>query len=413
MALALAIAGISVKNTYAFAPTASTTAAFGISRASFSSPSTAPCDNDSFPFLVTNVANNILCKKHQTELYMSTADEAASAAVPSKLVRKPESSIEITLTAPGKATKAAYDKVCAEVSKTISIPGFRKGAKIPPAVIENAMSAKGGRNALRTQAIQALLNQLLEPALKEEHNLEPIGQPKLVTPVEELAQSFKPGESIEMVVACDVWPDISWKNVEGQEKPYFGLKASYTRKPFNQARFDQAMKDLAERYAVTEPAPEGKELAMGDSCVVDMKGYMAAEDGKTKADPLPDAASGDDVEIVLGEGRYMNGLVEGLVGAKVGETRTVYVTFPTGLRDKTLAGKKAVFDVTVKEASIRTVPEIDDELAQRIRPGLDAEGIKSEVSCYRHRIGTFDELIWMYRYILIPMPSERIHMLTC
>mmetsp|Transcript_14761 Transcript_14761/g.27763 ORF Transcript_14761/g.27763 Transcript_14761/m.27763 type:complete len:695 (+) Transcript_14761:152-2236(+) len=380
VALALVVAGMSVKNTsFAFSPMASTTStAFGISRASSSSPSTAPCDNVSFPFLVTN--NDVTttnCKKRQMQLFMATADEAA--AVPSKLVRKPESAVEITLTAPGTATKAAYDKVCAEVSKTISIPGFRKGAKIPPAVIENAMSAKGGRNSLRTQAIQALLNQLLEPALKEEHNLEPIGQPKLVAPVEELAQSFKPGESIEMVVVCDVWPDISWSTVEGKEKPYYGLKASYTRNPFNQARFDQAMKDLAERYAVTEAAPEGKELAMGDSCIVDMTGFMAGEDGKTKGDPLPDAASGDDVEIVLGEGRYMNGLVEGLVGAKVGETRTVYVSFPNGLRDKTLAGKKAVFDVTVKEASIRTVPEIDDELAQRIRPGLDAEGIKNEL----------------------------------
>ena len=75
----------------------------------------------------------------------------------------------------------------------------------------------------------------------------------------------------------------------------------------------------------------------------------------------------------------MEGLVEGILGAKVGDTRTVYVTFPSGLRDKTLAGKKAVFDVTIKEASIRTVPEIDDELANKIRPGLDEAGIKAEV----------------------------------
>jgi len=167
--------------------------------------------------------------------------------------------------------------------------------------------------------------------------------------------------------------------VEGQDKPYFGLKAAYSRKNFNQPRFEQAMKDLAERYAVTAPAPEGKVLAMGDSCIVDMKGFMAAEDGTSKAEPLPDAASGDDVEIVLGDGRYMEGLVDGLVGAEVGQTKTVYVSFPVGLRDKTLAGKKAVFDVTVKEANTRTVPEIDDELAEQIRPGLDAKGLKDEL----------------------------------
>ncbi len=190
------------------------------------------------------------------------------------------------------------------------------------------MASRGGKNTLRTQAIQDLLNQLLEPALKEEHNLEPIGQPSLATPADALAEKFVPGEPIEMVVNCDVWPDIKWKEVEGQEKPYFGLKGSYKRKPFNQARFEKAESDLAERYAVNEPAPEGKELAMGDACVVNMEGYMAAEDGVTKAEPLPNAASGENVEVILGEGRYMEGLVEGLVGAKVGETKQIYVTFP-------------------------------------------------------------------------------------
>jgi len=325
------------------------------------------------PAFINHVA--VSFERNNLSLYMSTEVSEAGA---SKLVRKPESAVELTITAPGAATKAAYDKACAEISKTISIPGFRKGAKIPPAVIENAMAAKGGKNTLRTQAIQTLVNQLLEPALKEEHNLEPIGQPTLVTPAEELAKTYVPGEDLEIVIACDVWPDIKWKQ-EGEEKPYIGLKGTYKRAPFDQARFDLALKDLAERYATTEPAPEGKELVMGDACMVNMVGYMAAEDGVSKGDPLPDAASGDNVEIVLGNGRYMDGLVEGLVGAKVGETKTVYVTFPIGLRDKTLAGKKAVFDVTVNESNIRTVPEIDDELAGKIRPGLNAEGVKEEI----------------------------------
>jgi len=321
-----------------------------------------------------SIAFSSAISRQNIRAFMASADDVPESTI----VRKPDSAVEITLTAPGPATKAAYDKACLEISKTISIPGFRKGAKIPPAVIENAMAAKGGKHSLRTQAIQTLLNQLLEPALKEEHNLEPVGQPSLVTPADELAEGFKPGEPIEMVVACDVWPDISWKETEG-DKPYHGLKASYTRKPFDEARFNQALKDLAERYAVTESAPEGRELVMGDSCIVDMNGFMAGEDGTSKADPLPDAASGDDVEVILGDGRYMDGLVEGLLGAKVGETKTIYVSFPEGLRDKTLAGKKAVFDVEVKEANIRTVPEINDELANKIRPGLDEKGLKDEL----------------------------------
>ena len=73
------------------------------------------------------------------------------------------------------------------------------------------------------------------------------------------------------------------------------MTGKYTRKPFNQARLDQALKDLAERYATTEPAPEGKVLEMGDACIVDIVGYMAADDGVSKGEPLPAAASGDNV----------------------------------------------------------------------------------------------------------------------
>jgi len=308
---------------------------------------------------------------------LMSSDEASGEK--STLVRLPNSAVEVTIRAPGSATKASYDMVCNELAKNIEIPGFRKGARIPPNVIESTMAAKGGKNALRAQAITTLLGDLIEPSLKDEHGLEPIGQPELTVPAEELAKSFIPGEPIELVIKCDVWPDIQWKEVEGQEKPYYGLKGSYKRAPVDQSKFDRALNDLRERYATQEPMEEGTELKDGDACKVNMVGYMAAPDGVTKAEPLPDAASGDNVEVILGEGRYMEGLVEGLYGAKVGDTRTVYVTFPNKLRDKTLAGKKAIFDVTVLEASNRSIPEVTDEFAANVRAGLTAESLKEEL----------------------------------
>ena len=246
----------------------------------------------------------------------------------STLERLPESSVKVTITAPGSATKAAYDKACTELSKNISIPGFRKGAKIPAQVLEQAMAGKGGRYALREQAINELVGELIEPALKEEHGLEPIGMPTLETPASELAKDFTPGEDLELNVKCDVWPDIKWITVEGKEKPYHGLKGSYKRKPFDQSKFDKALNDLKERYAELTPIDDPEhQLRMGDACVVNMEGYMATIDG-LKGEKLPDAASGDRVEVILGPGRYMPGLVEGLVGAKIGDIKTVSVTFP-------------------------------------------------------------------------------------
>jgi trigger factor len=260
-----------------------------------------------------------------------SGNRVASSLEASKMEKLPDSCVRVTLEVPGPATKAAYEKVCTELSKTIELPGFRKGSRIPPQVLEQAMSKKGGKNALKTQAINTLLSDLIEVALKEEHGLEPIGQPALETSAEELATSFVPGDDFEMSVKCDVWPDIQWGKPEGAvdpEKPYIGMKGTYTRKPFDKYKMDQAILDLRERYAELETIEDNEyELKMGDSCKINMVGYMANADGG-KGEKLPDAASGDNVEVVLGEGRYMAGLVEGLVGAKVSDTNEVTVTFP-------------------------------------------------------------------------------------
>ena len=49
------------------------------------------------------------------------------------------------------------------------------------------------------------------------------------------------------------------------------------------------------------------------------------------------------------------------------------------LRDKSLAGKQAIFDVTVLEASTRTVPELTDEFAAKVKAGLTAESLQAEL----------------------------------
>mmetsp|Transcript_35278 Transcript_35278/g.81704 ORF Transcript_35278/g.81704 Transcript_35278/m.81704 type:complete len:566 (-) Transcript_35278:331-2028(-) len=308
------------------------------------------------------------------------AASPSSTSLRMNLVRKENSAVEITITAPAKATQAAYDRACADVSKNVDIPGFRKGSKIPPRVLENQLESKGagGKYAIKAQAIEALLSTMVEPALQKE-GVEPIGQPALSVPATELAVTFVPGEDLNMVVNCDVWPTLAWKNDD--EVPWKGLEGSYKRKPFNQARLDKSFEDLRERYAILSPMDEGSAtLAMGDAAVVNMVGYMAAEDGVTKAEPLPAAASGDDVEVILGEGRYMEGLVEGLVGAKVGEERTVGVNFPERLKDKTLAGKRAIFDVKVLQANTRTLPTLDDAFAGEVRPGMTLADLTAELT---------------------------------
>jgi len=53
---------------------------------------------------------------------------------------------------------------------------------------------------------------------------------------------------------------------------------------------------------------------------------------------------------------------------KPGETRTIEVTFPEDYHNKDIAGKKAKFEVTLKEIQVKEEPKIDDELAKKMLP---------------------------------------------
>lgn len=184
------------------------------------------------------------------------------------------------------------------------------------------MAAQGGRNALKVQAINELLSTLVEPALREQ-SLDPIGQPRLSPSAEVLAESYTPGEPLSLTVECDVWPEITWT---GQYQT--DLSGTYQRNPVDPTKLNKALTELKERYATMEPITDSNHvLRMGDACTVNMIGYMATSEDK-KGEPLPNAASGDRVEVILGSGRYMEGLVEGLLGAKIGDTVEVRVTFP-------------------------------------------------------------------------------------
>ena len=78
----------------------------------------------------------------------------------------------------------------------------------------------------------------------------------------------------------------------------------------------------------------------------------------------------EDAELVIGSGRFIPGFEEQLKGAKVGEEKTIEVTFPEDYQAKHLAGKAATFDVTVKAIKAEAEAKINDEFATRL--GLES-----------------------------------------
>jgi len=92
--------------------------------------------------------------------------------------------------------------------------------------------------------------------------------------------------------------------------------------------------------------------------VMDFKGTVHGE-------ALPGMA-GEDHHLELGSNSFIGGFEEQLIGAAVGENRTVNVTFPEGYGNEKLSGQPAVFECTVKEIRESVPAELNDELAKSV-----------------------------------------------
>ncbi|ABM45428.1 trigger factor [Bartonella bacilliformis Peru38] len=90
-----------------------------------------------------------------------------------------------------------------------------------------------------------------------------------------------------------------------------------------------------------------------------------------KIDDVPfDGGTGHDVQLVLGSNQFIPGFEEQLVGVKAGDTKAISVKFPDNYGVAHLAGKDAVFNITVKTVSKPDELKIDDEAAKKL--GLES-----------------------------------------
>jgi trigger factor len=118
-------------------------------------------------------------------------------------------------------------------------------------------------------------------------------------------------------------------------------------------------------------------LQMGDYAVLD---YDASVEGKPLGEVCPEAPStmkgGEGLWIVMEEESMWPGFCAGLVGAKEGEDRTVEVTAPEDFGVPSLRGKKITHQAKLKGIKAKKLPELNDEVAQKIA-GRSAEELRT------------------------------------
>ena len=231
-----------------------------------------------------------------------------------------------------------------ELAATVNMPGFRPG-KVPMSVVKSRfgpqVQGEALKNALDEGARQAI----------EDNELRLASQPSVDI------KAYDEGKDLEAALSCEIMPEISMPDLAA-------LKIEKPMLEAGKAEVDEALNNIADANRPTIEVTSKRAAKDGDVVVIDFVGRIDGEAFEGGA------AEGHSLE--LGSANFIPGFEEGLIGAKSGETRDVTVNFPEDYQATHLAGKPAVFEVTVKELREKGEVAIDDELAARL--GFDDLG---------------------------------------
>ena len=231
-----------------------------------------------------------------------------------------------------------------EVAKTANMPGFRPG-KVPMTVVK----ARFG-DQVKGEVIRGELDNGAREAV-EKNELKLASQPRLDI------VSYEDGQDLIAKLMVEVMPQIDIPDLAAiaVERPTL---------PANDDEINETMTRLADENRPTQKVEKARKAKMGDVVLIDFTGRI---DGVAF-----DGGSASDHMLELGSNSFIPGFEEGLVGASVGETVDVKVSFPADYQAEHLAGKEAVFECPVKEIHEKGEASIDDALATKLGfEGLD------------------------------------------
>ena len=258
---------------------------------------------------------------------------------------RPGSRLAVTVTLPGERTKAGYDDAITKLSRSVNLPGFRKG-KVPRTVVVQQI----GSLRIKATALENLVDAAWRDAIKQE-SLEPISQPDLTDGFEGLLENFQPGSDVSFTLEADVAPTPTLKSTKG-------LKAEFETVAYDASRVDAMIEDSRKQLATVVPV-EGRAAEKGDIAVLGFKGTYT-DDGSEI-----DGGSADSMDVDLEHGRMIPGFIEGVIGMKAGETKTVDCQFPDDYPKEDARSRKAAFEIELKDLKTRELPELDDAFAKQ------------------------------------------------
>lgn len=245
---------------------------------------------------------------------------------------------------------AALDQAFEVVNKDVKIDGFRKGKATKAMFLK-----KFGVESLYDEALNVVFNNKVKEIYDDKDLIaKQVGQ---FVPGIEGEEKIEQGKDFKVSLSFDVMPEFELPQ-------YKGLKVAKPNFEATDEEVTAEIMTLARAKATVNTKAE-QVISSGDIAKFD---FVGSVDGVEF-----EGGSAKDYELTIGSGQFIPGFEDQMIGMKAGETKDVNVTFPTEYHSADLAGKAAVFKVTVNEVKEEILPEITDEFVA----GLKLDGIST------------------------------------
>jgi len=283
----------------------------------------------------------------------------SAAKLKVKTSSKPNSRIAVEVEVPADRCKNSYNEALNKLSRSISIPGFRKG-KVPKAVVIQQLGVK----RIQASALESLLQKIWAETLDQE-GIEPLCEPELQDGFETMLENFNPEKILRLKLETDIAPTPTLKQSKG-------LTAEVETLNFDPKKVDELIEQSRSQLATKVPVSD-RAAKKGDFALVSFKGKFSDNGNDIEG------GSADSIEIELEKGRMIPGFIEGVVGMNINDEKILKCEFPKDYHQEDAKGRKAEFNVKLEDLKIKELPELNDDFAKQASDKENMADLRSDL----------------------------------
>ncbi len=271
----------------------------------------------------------------------------------------PQSKISVELDIPSASCKSMVEDTIKVISRSVKLPGFRSG-KVPKQVLIQRI----GLTQIYASALEKIIDKYWKEALQSE-SIEPLCEPELSEGFESLLAKFNPDQNLKFNLITDIAPKLKLNKSRG-------IKVEIEKKKFDPKSIDEALEKSRTQLANIIPVND-RPAQMGDIAVVSFNGVY-----KDTKEPIEGGAS-ESMDLELESNKMIPGFVEGIIGMKIDEKKTLNLTFPKDYAHDASKGKKAIFEIHLKDLKKRELPDLNDEFAKQSANKKTLKELKKDI----------------------------------